>query len=66
MTKQSFISNISGWRKRQVEQLEVKTDVEFYNELRNDVIEEVAKEIESIKFGDTSASFAVYIRGMKK
>jgi len=66
MTKQSFVSNISGWRKRQVEQLEVKTDVEFYNELRNQVIEEVASEIESIKFGDTSQSFAIYIRGMKK
>jgi hypothetical protein len=66
MTKQSFVSNISGWRKRQVEQLEVKTDVEFYNELRNQVIEEIASEIESIKFGDTSQSFAIYIRGMKK
>jgi hypothetical protein len=62
----SFVSNISGWRKRQVEQLEVKTDVEFYNELRNQVIEEIASEIESIKFGDTSQSFAIYIRGMKK
>jgi len=66
MTKQSFVANVAGWRKRQIEEVKVKTDVEFYNELRNDVIEEVAKEIESIKFGDTSASFAAYIRGMKK
>jgi len=66
MTKDSFVANVAGWRKRQIEEVKIKTDVEFYNELRNDVIEEVAKEIESIKFGDTSQSFAVYIRGMKK
>jgi len=66
MTKQSFLSNISGWRKRQVEQLEVKTDVEFYNELRNEILEEIAQDIENMKFGDTSQSFAIYIRNKKK
>ena len=35
--------------------------------LRNDVLEEVAKEFDSMKaFGDTSASFAVFVRGMKR
>ena len=35
--------------------------------LRNDVLEEVAKEFDSMKaFGDTSASFAAYVRGMKQ
>ena len=35
--------------------------------LRNDVLEEVAKEFEKMKaFGDTSASFAAYVRGMKR
>jgi hypothetical protein len=53
-------------RKRQVE--EYKTQQEFYDELRNGVIEEVAREIERMKvFGsDTLSSFAIYIRGMKR
>jgi hypothetical protein len=34
---------------------------------RNAVLEEVAKEFDSMKaFGDTSASFAVFVRGMKR
>jgi adenosine/AMP kinase len=34
---------------------------------RNTVLEEVAKEFEKMKvFGDTAASFAVFVRGMKK
>jgi hypothetical protein len=38
------------------------------NKIRNDAIEEVAKEVEKMKaFGqDTTGSFAVYIRSMKK
>jgi hypothetical protein len=48
--------------------LEVKTSGEFYNELRNNVIEEVAKHVEKLKgFGhDTMSSFAIYIRDLKK
>ena len=49
----------SGWRKRQVN--------EVYEKIRNDTLEEVAKEFDKMKnFGDTSASFAVYVRGMKR
>ena len=46
----------------------VMTQEEFYNKLRNAVIEEVAREIEKFKaFGnDTVNSMAVYIRGMKR
>jgi hypothetical protein len=34
---------------------------------RNSVLEEVAQEFDKMKnFGDTSASFAVYVRGMKQ
>ena len=33
---------------------------------RNTVLEEVAKEFEKMPFGDTAASFAVFVRGMKK
>ena len=44
-----------------------KTQQEFYDELRNGVIEEVAVAVERMKgFGtDTIDSLAVYIRSMK-
>lgn len=47
---------------------EPKTQQEFYDELRNNIIEEVALHIEKLKgFGkDTTDSLAVYIREMKK
>jgi len=47
---------------------EPKSQQQFYDELRNGVIEEVAKEIEKMQgFGnDTLSSFAIYIRRMKK
>ena len=34
--------------------------------IRNDTLEEVAKEFDKMPFGDTSASFAIYVRNMKK
>jgi hypothetical protein len=34
---------------------------------RNEVLEEVAKEFDAMKsFGDTAASFAAFVRGMKR
>ena len=47
---------------------EYKTQQQVYDELRNDILEEVAVEIEKMKcFGnDTLSSFAIYIRAMKK
>jgi len=53
-----------GWRKRQMimKQLDPVS-----NKIRNDTLEEVAKEFDQMKNGgDTSASFAAYVRGMKK
>ena len=49
-------------------QMQAKTQQEFYDELRNNIIEEVALHIEKLKgFGkDTTDSLAVYIREMKK
>ena len=46
-------------------------DIQEYvspNKQRNDVLEEVAKEIEKMKAfeKDTMASFAAYVRGMKQ
>jgi hypothetical protein len=48
--------------------LKPKSQEEFYDELRNGVIEEVARHIEKLTgFGqDTMSSFAIYIREMKK
>ena len=51
-------------------QMQAKTQQEFYDELRNKIIEEVAREIEVMfrtPFGkDTIDSFASYVRRMKK
>ena len=47
---------------------EPKTQQQFYDELRNGVIEEVAMSIERMRGfgGDTISSFAIFIREMKK
>ena len=57
---------IGGFRKRQIENLKPKTADEFYAEMRNMVLEEVALEFDQMRFGDTSSSFAAFVRGMKK
>jgi len=53
-------------RKRQID--EYKTQQEVYDELRNDILEQVVVEIEKMQgFGkDTLDSFGIFIRGMKK
>ncbi len=33
---------------------------------RNEVLEEVAKEFDKMPFGDTVASFAIFVRSMKR
>ena len=53
-----------GWRKRQmiIKQLDPVT-----NQIRNNTLEEVAQEFEAMKNGgDTTASFASYVRSLKK
>ena len=46
---------------------EYKTQQQVYDELRNDILEQVALDIEKMTgFGkDTISSFAIYIRNMK-
>ena len=52
-----------SWRKRQM--VETNLTREQTN-IRNQVLEEVAKEFDKMTaFGDTAASFAVYVRNMK-
>ena len=37
----------------------------FHQVVRNETLEEVAKEFDKMPFGDTSASFAIFVRNMK-
>lgn len=37
----------------------------FRQIVRNETLEEVAREFDKMPFGDTAASFAVYVRSMK-
>lgn len=64
------IERMSRTRKESVRasMLKPKTAEEFYNELRNRVLDEVVQELLKMpSFGqDTLSSLAVYIRGMKK
>jgi hypothetical protein len=53
-----------GWRKRQMVKAQIN---EVSEKIRNDTLEEVAKEFDKMKsFGDTAASFAVFVREMKR
>ena len=66
---QDYVS--SSWRKRQIETETMKQInkkiLEVNNLNRNDVLEEVALEFDKMKaFGDTAASFAVFVREMKR
>jgi hypothetical protein len=51
----------SGWRKRQI-----ATIIQVPDLYRNYVLEEVAQEFDKMKFGDTSLSFAIFVRDMKR
>ena len=52
-----------GWRKRQMVEAQIN---EVSDKLRNDTLEEVAKEFDKMPFGDTAASFAQFVRDMKR
>jgi hypothetical protein len=51
-----------------IKNLPIKTQQEVYDELRNDILEQVVLEIEKMQgFGkDTLDSFGIFIKGMKK
>ena len=55
------IQRESGWRKRQV-----ATTIRVPDLYRNYILEEVAQEFDKMKFGDTSQSFAIFVRNMKR
>ena len=53
-----------GWRKRQMIQHQLDP---ITNKIRNDTLEEVALEFDKMRNGgDTTSSFAAYVRGLKK
>jgi hypothetical protein len=60
---QDYVS--SGWRKRQVA---MDREYDYERDMRNRTLEEVAKEFDNMKAfeKDTMASFAAYVRGMKR
>jgi len=63
------IERAQGWRKRQIEmkQAEKAFDAEYDIYKRNEVLEEVAVAFEKMQNGgDTVASFAIYVRAMKR
>ena len=53
-----------GWRKRQMIRAQVTNEIT--QKIRNDALEEVAREFDAMKnSGDTAASFAAYVRSLK-
>ena len=65
MSELSIWEKAMGWRKRQM--VEAQVDNEITRKIRNDTLEEVGKEFDAMKNGgNTTASFASYVRNMKK
>ena len=65
MTELSLFEKAMGWRKRQMVTTQVVRN-EIISKIRNDTLEEVAKEFDKMKaFGNTSQSFATFVRDMK-
>ena len=65
MTELNIFEKAMGWRKRQMVTSQVCRN-EIFDKIRNDTLEEVAKEFDKMKsFGDTAHSFASFVRGMK-
>lgn len=65
MTELNLFEKAMGWRKRQMVTTQVIRN-EIITKIRNDTLEEVAKEFDKMKaFGNTSQSFATFVRDMK-
>ena len=65
MTDLNIFEKAMGWRKRQMFTTQVVRN-EIFEKIRNDTLEEVAKEFDKMKaFGNTSQSFATFVRDMK-
>lgn len=64
-TEMNIWEKALGWRKRQMIQRQLDP---ITNKIRNDALEEVAKEMNNFKAfeKDTMGSFAAYVRSMKR
>ena len=64
----NHVEMMSKVKQEIIKNLPVKTQQEVYDELRNDVIEEVAKEMQRfVGFGkDTIDGLSIHIRSMKR
>ena len=57
----------SGWRKRQIEnKLKESYERTLVQVIRNETLEEIAREFEKMNIGDMAASFAIFVRGLKR
>lgn len=54
-----------GWRKRQMVEAQLNDESWAAQNIRNETLEEVAKEFDKMPFGDTAQSFATFVRNMK-
>lgn len=57
-----------NWRKREIEEAIERQEAklrELEAKVREQTLEEVAREIEKLPFGDTAQSFAIFVRDMK-
>lgn len=65
MTELNIWEKAMGWRKRQMVEAQIN---EVSEKIRNDTLEEVAKKVNNFKAfeKDTMASFAAYVKGMKR
>ena len=66
MNELSLWEKAMSWRKRQMIQAQYDPDATYEREMRNRTLEEVAKEFDKMPFGDTAASFAQFVRDMKR
>ncbi len=63
MSELNLWERAMSWRKREMVRADINRE---HNDIRNQVLEEVAKEFDKMKaLGDTAASFAIYVRNMK-
>jgi hypothetical protein len=57
-----------NWRKREIEEAIDRQEAklrELEARVREQTLEEVARKIEALPFGDTAQSFAIFVRDMK-
>ena len=65
MSELNIWEKAMGWRKRQMVQAQLNDESWATQNIRNETLEEIAKEFDKMPFGDTAQSFATFVRNMK-